>query len=474
MKRAGRILLVAGLCVLCAAGGYCAAVARGRTSTTVHSSTASQLVNAWIDNLQITGARLLDLPLFLMLAIIGAVALGGTLLLGRFGGTHRRVRWGRAVMITLVVVAACGAAMVTDRRLVKLQAQTDDLHAQLNSLKMQALQAEDSATAAPVSPSVTGTQPQAQPRAPEKPALAALDPKSRDAHSTPVASTGTSSTAPATQASAAGRAASRKTLFFDRAAVQKELDRTYSNVTLHPLVYDDASDVVQVHIGQPLVQAYLTVTDLKNPGVQLKVGGSLEKKTLTSAFAKDSACTIAINGEAGMSPFANSGLGQWRGYMVEAGQVLQKEQPGNPRPFLAFDRQNHAEFVPMAQTKRDLTGEMYNVLWGRLDALVDGDVKIENERDRQPRTAMGISADGSRLYLMVVDGRQPGYSMGFTRQDVGDFLKAFGATNGMLCDEGGSSCIYMGKFGGIVNVPSDNQGEERPTYTHFGVSFHAP
>ena len=36
-------------------------------------------------------------------------------------------------------------------------------------------------------------------------------------------------------------------------------------------------------------------------------------------------------------------------------------------------------------------------------------------------------------------------------------------------DEGGSSCIYLKKFGGIVNSPSDNAGEERPTYTHFGI-----
>ena len=84
---------------------------------------------------------------------------------------------------------------------------------------------------------------------------------------------------------------------------------------------------------------------------------------------------------------------------------------------------------------------------------------------------MGINADGTRLFLMVVDGRQPRSSNGFTRAEVGEFLKAFGATDGMLCDEGGSSCIYLQQFGGIANVPSDFNGEERATYTHFGVSL---
>ena len=79
---------------------------------------------------------------------------------------------------------------------------------------------------------------------------------------------------------------------------------------------------------------------------------------------------------------------------------------------------------------------------------------------------MGISADGTKLILMVADGRQQNYSVGLMRTEVGQVLKAFGASNGMLCDEGGSSCMYMAPFG-IGNSPSD--GQERVTYTHFGV-----
>ena len=41
-----------------------------------------------------------------------------------------------------------------------------------------------------------------------------------------------------------------------------------NNVTLKPLIYDQASDVVQVHINNPLIQAYLAVVDLRNPGTR--------------------------------------------------------------------------------------------------------------------------------------------------------------------------------------------------------------
>ena len=59
-----------------------------------------------------------------------------------------------------------------------------------------------------------------------------------------------------------------------------------------------------------------------------------------------------------------------------------------------------------------------------------------------------------------------GRNGGAINLDVGQVLQAFGAHNGMLCDEGGSSCMYT-RLWGIVNSPSD--GEERETYTHFGV-----
>ena len=83
---------------------------------------------------------------------------------------------------------------------------------------------------------------------------------------------------------------------------------------------------------------------------------------------------------------------------------------------------------------------------------------------------MGIDREGKRLYLFVVDGRQPNRSVGLTAPEVGTFLRAFGVHDAMLCDDGGSSCMYVGAMRGLVTLPSDNHGEERPTYTHFGVS----
>ena len=216
----------------------------------------------------------------------------------------------------------------------------------------------------------------------------------------------------------------------------------------------------------------MVVVDLEHKGLEIALGTTLSQKRLTSAFAKENDCTVAINGEAGRSPEANSGLGTWIGNMICRGKVILLED-SEARPFLSFDRSNRASYSPAKLVEKTVKPEWYNVIWGRLDSLIDGQVQTADERNRQPRTVMGINADGTRLYLLVADGRQPGSSLGVTRAETGQLLKAFGAHNGMLCDEGGSSCLYLRKLGGIASIPSDNRGQERPTYTHFGITIRA-
>ncbi|MCL6647159.1 MAG: phosphodiester glycosidase family protein [Chloroflexi bacterium] len=83
---------------------------------------------------------------------------------------------------------------------------------------------------------------------------------------------------------------------------------------------------------------------------------------------------------------------------------------------------------------------------------------------RNPLTAIGVSADGRRVFLVVVDGRQPARSIGLTHAQMGQLLRALGAWNAMLFDSGGSSTMVVrlpGQFtASLVNSPSD--GHERP------------
>ena len=73
-----------------------------------------------------------------------------------------------------------------------------------------------------------------------------------------------------------------------------------------------------------------------------------------------------------------------------------------------------------------------------------------------PRTAIGQRKDGTVLFL-VIDGRQPGYSIGATLRDVQDILYEKGAYIAANLDGGSSTTLYLN--GKVVNKPADLLGE---------------
>ncbi len=87
-----------------------------------------------------------------------------------------------------------------------------------------------------------------------------------------------------------------------------------------------------------------------------------------------------------------------------------------------------------------------------------------------PRTAVGVSADGRTLYLVTIDGRQPGYSTGTSLAETGDVLLALGAFDGLNLDGGGSTAMVIANGAGgatLLNRPSG--GAERYDGGNFGV-----
>jgi len=73
-----------------------------------------------------------------------------------------------------------------------------------------------------------------------------------------------------------------------------------------------------------------------------------------------------------------------------------------------------------------------------------------------PRSAVGVMPNGDAL-LVVVDGRQSGYSAGLSLGELASFLTRLGVRDAMNFDGGGSSTLVVG--GQLVNHPSD--GDQR-------------
>ena len=92
------------------------------------------------------------------------------------------------------------------------------------------------------------------------------------------------------------------------------------------------------------------------------------------------------------------------------------------------------------------TNDVSNYKWGVefFPALiVDGQNVVDGTfgMGLQPRTAIGQSRNGDCM-MLIIDGRQPGYSVGCTVADCSKILERYGAFQAMNLDGGSSSVMW--------------------------------
>jgi hypothetical protein len=213
---------------------------------------------------------------------------------------------------------------------------------------------------------------------------------------------------------------------------------------------------------------------LKEPGIEFLVTPSNGEQPLdtngvwTSTFLKTYECQVAINA----SPFS---------------PVVQKEQtpmdilglsisrgdrysPANTSyGALLIDRGNKA-WIATPPTKPN---DAYNAVGGFRLLLKNGQNVAANDV-RHPRTAVGISRNGQLLYLVVIDGRQKGYSEGASTAETAEWMRSFGSQDALNLDGGGSTAMVIsdGLDGAkILNRPihSGIPGTERVVANHLGI-----
>jgi hypothetical protein len=111
-----------------------------------------------------------------------------------------------------------------------------------------------------------------------------------------------------------------------------------------------------------------------------------------------------------------------------------------------------------------------SVILGAVDSVSNAGFRGLN-----PRTALGLAANGRRALLAVIDGRQAGYSAGMSLRETASLLRDLGAREAVNLDGGGSSALVIleGPEGArrprVINRPSDAAGE-RPVANALAVT----
>ena len=229
-----------------------------------------------------------------------------------------------------------------------------------------------------------------------------------------------------------------------------------------------------------LTIAHVLEIDTKTPGLRILVtppdndeGPPLIART-TSEFLSEYGVQIAINGD-GFYPWWSRGPLDYypkpgdpvtpNGFAASNKNIYASDD--GLGPILYISRRNGLGFRKPGNVYNAISGDRYLIQGGQKESNLD-------DREREPRSAIGFNKNGRWLYLVVVDGRQPFYSSGASLDELAKILLSHGAYFAMSMDGGGSSTLVVEDESGqprILNSPVDQlvPGRERPVANHIGI-----
>lgn len=195
----------------------------------------------------------------------------------------------------------------------------------------------------------------------------------------------------------------------------------------------------------------------------------------TSTFLVREGCQAAINASAFWPLQDDEGGPQdIKGVVISNGRLVSGVETDKARQVLLL----RDGFATITASPVDLSG-IETAIGGYGLVLQDGVVVRPQEiatfvDNLHPRTAVGVADDGRTLLLVVVDGRQKGYSEGVHLAELGEMLRLLGAVDGLNLDGGGTTTMTLAAPDGgfrLVNRPihGGEPGRERVSASHLGV-----
>lgn len=217
---------------------------------------------------------------------------------------------------------------------------------------------------------------------------------------------------------------------------------------------------------------YLVKIDLQTPGLRFETtpsNGDPNGEELgdpnyettrqsTLQFLKDSKAQLAINTSfyGTKNAFADN-----IGLLVSKGDLISPFY--NDWPAMNIDSENRVDLVRGKHDTFEVNAELenielYNAFSGSDQIVTNGKVTTDDREfstTNHPRTAIGFSTK-KELFIVAVDGRQPGVSEGISLTELAKLMIDFGCVQAINLDGGGSTTMVIADPSPrVINVPSN-------------------
>lgn len=234
-------------------------------------------------------------------------------------------------------------------------------------------------------------------------------------------------------------------------------------------------------------RGWIATVDLTDPTVDIVTDGAPPPGwagngvlQVTDAWRSANGCRVAIN--ANYFGTINSTAADIIGLSASDGVIVSpaRQYGVNPDPALAFDKNRVPRIGYIAPGD---TAGVWDAIAGVgpsntdnfagtllvTDGANTGTTARVDPLNRNPRTAVGVNAAGTVLYIVVIDGRQTGWSVGMTNSELAAFMITRGAWRAINLDGGGSSSFVYLKDDGTTSVNRPSDGAFRAVPSHLGV-----
>lgn len=236
--------------------------------------------------------------------------------------------------------------------------------------------------------------------------------------------------------------------------IENNADRLKTIFGEEVLVLDVKNNLLIVKVKGGEFEGRLAI--VKDPRqVRVAVSSKLGKEgQFVNELVEENNALVGVNAS-GFADYGGHGNGGTViGLLVSQGKVYNKPL-GGEYTMIGFDRDNN-----LRVGKFDDISMFRDAVEFRPALIVNGEKVVKDSAGwgLQPRTAIGQSRKGE-VMLLVIDGRQVGYSIGATMEDCADImLKHEGFTAAAV--DGGSSSIMVYK-GKVLTKPSNGNWNGR-------------
>ncbi len=233
----------------------------------------------------------------------------------------------------------------------------------------------------------------------------------------------------------------------------------------------NSTEIAYESMDGKAMRLFILEVDLQQPSVSMKVSmpdGRNEYGMQQMTRQAASMDSVGHRVWAGVNAdFYNMKTGVPRGVVHRDGKIIKMSYDMGDRGFFGITEGKKALVgTDEEYAKLPVNLKMAEAAGAGVMLLRNGTILTQADKSVHPRTCVGISADSTKVFFLLVDGRDVPYSNGMTLEELAICLKTLGAHAGVNLDGGGSTTYFVRRFPefredrfDIRNRPSDYTGE---------------